>query len=162
MFDAPRGVTHNVGVKGRIYSVGYEGMTLKSFVEMCQQNRITTLVDVRLTPASRRPGFAKRALSSALEQAGITYMHEPKLGNPPDNRDAFREGNDKELERGKKVMRKRLTNGSGEALDRVIELARSSRIAVLCVERDHDRCHRSVITEAVVEAEPSIEVLKVR
>jgi uncharacterized protein (DUF488 family) len=162
MVDAPRAVPHNGRVKGRIYSVGYEGMNLKSFVEMCQQNRISTLVDVRLTPASRRPGFAKRALSSALEQAGITYLHEPKLGNPPENRDAFRDGDDKELERGKKNMRKLLANGSGEALDRVIELARTSRIAVLCVERDHDRCHRSVITEAVVAAEPSIEVLQVR
>jgi uncharacterized protein (DUF488 family) len=147
---------------GRIYSVGYEGMTLNGLVEMCRQNRITAVVDVRLTAASRRPGFAKRALAAGLEAAGISYLHEARLGNPPENRDAFRSGDADSLDAGRRVMAARLRNGSGEALLRLVELARADRVAVLCVERDAERCHRQVITDAVVAACPTIEVIPVR
>lgn len=58
-------------------------------------------------------------------------------------------------------MRARLSNGSGDALRRLVDLARSDRVAVLCVERDRLRCHRDVITDMAQELEPSIEVVPV-
>jgi hypothetical protein len=79
-------------VGGRIYSVGYEGLELAGLVDHLKSARVTTLVDVRLTPVSRKRGFSRKSLSAELEKAGITYIHEKTLGNPPDNRDSFRQG----------------------------------------------------------------------
>ncbi len=148
----------DLGVNGRIYSVGYEGMTLDALVDRLAGARVSVLVDVRLNPISRKPGFSRRRLSEALEAAGISYIHEKELGNPPDNRDSFRAGDG---EAGRSRMRSILDNGAGDALDRVVELASSQRIAVLCVERDAHRCHRDVITEMAVERNPAIDVLKI-
>ena len=67
--------------EGRIYSVGYEGLTVPALIERLQQNRIAELVDVRANPFSRRPGFSKKRLAESLTGAGIEYRHEPLLGN---------------------------------------------------------------------------------
>ena len=128
----------------RIYSVGYEGMTVRALVDSLVGARVATLVDVRLTPASRRPGFSRKALTAALGDFGIEYVHEPLLGNPPENRDSFRKGDGDE---GRTRMRERLNNGSEPALRRLVDRARCERVAVLCVERDRHRCHRQVITD---------------
>ena len=74
-------VSYAGAVVGRIYSVGYEGLTIHGLVERLQQSRIEVLVDVRVNPHSRRPGFSKKKLSESLAAAGIGYRHEPLLGN---------------------------------------------------------------------------------
>jgi uncharacterized protein (DUF488 family) len=143
---------------GRLYSVGYEGMTLESLIERLTQNAVSCLIDVRLTPSSRRPGFSKRALASALAAVNIEYIHERELGNPPDNRDAFRSGTG--LARGRHRMRSHLQNGAAAALDRVASRAQRARIALLCVEQEEPRCHRSVVIEEIVARAPGIDVVR--
>ncbi len=143
---------------GRIYSVGYEGFEAASLVERLASASVSVLVDVRLNAVSRKPGFSKKALAALCEEAGIEYQHEKELGNPKENRDSFRKGDGTE---GRRQMREILENGSGPALQRLIDSARGERIAVLCVERERDRCHRDVITEMVEEIEPRIEVIQI-
>lgn len=145
-------------MNGRIYSVGYEGMSVDALVERLVGSKVTTLVDVRLNPSSRRPGWSRKALSASLNEAGISYVHEKLLGNPPENRDSFRKGDGKE---GRETMRKMLSNGSAPALGRLVDLASGDRVAVLCVERERVRCHRQVVTEMVQEINPAIEVLHI-
>ncbi len=92
-----------------LVSIGYEGRDLAELVRDLQSQRVTVLVDVRLTPISRKPGLSKRRLSEALASAGIGYVHHRELGNPRDNRDGFREG------RGANRDRFRALLGSVEA-----------------------------------------------
>jgi uncharacterized protein (DUF488 family) len=53
---------------------------------------VRLLIDVRELPTSRRKGFAKSALSSALAAADIGYLHLKGLGDPKPGRDAARAG----------------------------------------------------------------------
>ena len=76
----------------RIYSVGYEGTTAEELADRLARHGVSLLVDVRLQPWSRRPGFSKQPLSVTLAMAGIEYVHEPLFGNPHENRDAYRQG----------------------------------------------------------------------
>ena len=73
-----------------VISVGYQQRTLEELLELLQSYNVNVLVDVRLTPISRKRGFSKTALSNALSAVGIEYRHERELGNPKDNRDHFR------------------------------------------------------------------------
>ena len=154
----PASLGNHRSVSGRLYSVGYEGLKVEALVDRLTFAKVSLVVDVRLNPVSRRPGYSRKALTTALLAAGIEYRHEPDLGNPPDNRDSFRRGDGEE---GRCRMRELLENGSALALGRLIECARNARVAVLCVERDRLRCHRDVITDAVKEADPSIEVRQI-
>jgi len=131
-----------------IYTIGYEDLRLDQFLNKLRENRIDTVVDVRLTPSSRRAGFSKGVLAKALDAAGIAYIHERDLGNPPDNRAAFRRG---PLEEGRRRMKARLENGSAPALQRLVERATQERVAILCVEVTDVRCHRQVIVEMARE-----------
>jgi uncharacterized protein (DUF488 family) len=90
---APRATLSNHHpVSGRIYSVGYEGLEVEALVDHLVSSKVSLLVDVRLTPLSRRRGFSRTSLSAELQEAGIDYRHEPELGNPRNNRDSFRRG----------------------------------------------------------------------
>ena len=144
---------------GRIYSVGYEGRTLDELVERLRNEHVTTLVDVRLTPISRKPGFSRRRLAEALEAAGMDYVNEKDLGNPRDNRAAFHRN---DVEAGRTRMKSILTQPVGAAaVDRVVALASKHRIALLCVERDAEHCHRSVVSALALERNPAIKVVPI-
>jgi uncharacterized protein (DUF488 family) len=139
-------------VAGRIYSVGYEGLTVGGLVERLQQSRVEEVVDVRASPYSRRPGFSKQRLATSLEQAGIAYRHEPLLGN------AFRHVED--FDAAMDLMRQRLAGGEpAEAVARLVASAADRRIAVLCLENDQRRCHRQVVLEAARARAPALDVL---
>src|ERR1700754_3761106 len=73
-------------------TIGYEGASLEDFIATLKVAAVHTLVDVRELPISRRPGFAKNALSIALENAGIKYVHLKGLGDPKEGREAARAG----------------------------------------------------------------------
>lgn len=145
--------------KAGLVSVGYEGFTAEALARRLADAGVSVLFDVRLTPASRKPGFSKNRLAAVLADVGIEYVHERDLGNPPDNRESFRRGDGEE---GRARMRARLENGCGPALDRLVDRAQSERVAVLCVERERHRCHRQVITDMAQERSPQpLDVLHV-
>ena len=66
-------------------SVGYEGRSVDELVDALVEAGVSVLVDVRENAISRKRGLSKRLLAEKLEARGITYVHEPTLGNPRDN-----------------------------------------------------------------------------
>jgi len=83
--------------RGGLVSVGYEGRTSEELLNTLVELGVTTLVDVRLTPLSRKPGLSKTRLSASSDAAGVRYIHLSALGNPKNNRDPFREGRAQEV-----------------------------------------------------------------
>ncbi|TQK97553.1 helix-turn-helix protein [Streptomyces puniciscabiei] len=75
-----------------LWSAGYEGRDIDSFVASLLDSRIDVVADVRLTPISRKKGFSKTRLGQALAEAGIEYTHLRGLGNPKENRAPFWDG----------------------------------------------------------------------
>jgi transcriptional regulator with XRE-family HTH domain len=132
-----------------LWSAGYEGRDIDSFVASLLDSRIDVVADVRLTPISRKKGFSKTRLGQALAEAGIEYTHLRGLGNPKDNRAPFWEGR---LDVGRARFRGVLRSQEAQTdLARLAEHAQQSRVAVLCFEKDESRCHRQVVLETVRE-----------
>jgi uncharacterized protein (DUF488 family) len=139
----------------KLFTVGYEGRSLDDLIAELLVAGVERLVDVRELPLSRRRDFSKTALSDALREAGIEYVHVRALGNPKPNRERYWSG---DVEGGAAVYRKHLNNGSRGAL---IELAQSivnDSACLLCFERDHAQCHRDVIAEALQKLQPGLQV----
>lgn len=138
-------------------SVGYEGRDVEDLVALLKAEQVTVLLDVRLNPISRKRGFSKARLRDALAGAGIEYRHAKALGNPRENREPFRSG---DTNRG--VMRFRSVLASESAADELDHLAGllvEHRVAVLCFEREHARCHRQTVVEAIVGRRADLPVL---
>jgi uncharacterized protein (DUF488 family) len=140
-----------------IYTIGYEGRSVAELVQRLRASRVDVLVDVRENASSRKPGFGKRQLSEALDAAGIEYVHEPGLGNPRDNRTAFRNG--ASIAARQRYV-KHLNNGSRAAFDAVIALSCKRRVALMCFERNEAECHRSCIVEQAQAENPLLSVTR--
>ena len=141
-----------------IVSVGYEGWTPEDLVDALSRAEVALLVDVRLNAISRKRGFSKRGLAAALAGAGIEYRHEPSLGNPVDNRDAFRRGD----AAARELVRAVVDGPASATVDRLAEDVATGGVAVLCVERDASICHRTVVIDALRRRLPSLEVVEVQ
>ncbi len=103
------------------------------------------LLDVRDRPISRRPGFSKRQLAAAVEEAGIGYVHLAALGTPPEGRLA---GKRREWERFWAIVDDKLARPEAELdLLRAAEIARAAPSCLLCYEADWQGCHRSRVAD---------------
>ena len=137
-----------------VVSVGYQARSLDEFIEDLIRSEVQLVVDVRLTPVSRKKGFSKTALARALQAAAIGYRHERELGNPKDNREAFRQGKQSAVAR----YDRHLENGADSVFRAIAKLAFEERTALLCVEDDHRACHRSRIADRLREEYPAISI----
>jgi uncharacterized protein (DUF488 family) len=142
----------------RILTIGYEGASVEDFLATLKAEGVQRLLDIRELPISRRKGFSKSALSGALTEAGIEYSHERALGSPRNIRHRLRQDGD--LARFFSDFRKYLAT-QRTLLD---TLARNTTgtLALLCYERNHAECHRSVVADALaVRAQSTIRHLTV-
>jgi uncharacterized protein (DUF488 family) len=138
-----------------LVTVGYEGRTAAELVSAVAEAQVDVVADVRLTPLSRKPGLSKRRLADALTAVGIEYLHLPALGNPRDNREAFRQGDPGSRARFQELL------GAPQAQSALAELgsrARHERVALLCFERDADCCHRRLVTEHLLSRDPGLSI----
>ena len=124
-----------------IVTLGYEGRKLDQFLKILKGNNVRRLIDVRNNPFSLKPGFSKNQLEKSLEANGVSYMHLPELGI--------------ESRRRKNLTKEGLTllfqsyerelDAKKTVLDRIKDLARKEKVALMCYEADVADCHRGVI-----------------
>jgi uncharacterized protein (DUF488 family) len=124
-------------------------------IERLQTARIERVVDVRELPLSRHRGFSKTPLRDALARAGIRYEHVRDLGNPKPTRDRYKRG---DVDGGAREYRAHLHNGSYPALIELADSLLDENTCLLCVEHEHQTCHRSVIAGAVAERLPRVAI----
>jgi uncharacterized protein (DUF488 family) len=105
------------------------------------------LIDVRAVAQSRKPGFSKRQLAAALDEAGIAYVHLQGLGTPKPGRDAVRAGHP---ERMVPIFMEHMRSDRAQAeLAQAKGLTTERTACLLCFERDHKTCHRTLVAELI-------------
>ena len=131
-----------------LFTIGYEQAKPAAVLNELKRAKIELLVDTRAVAASRRPGFSKRQLAAALDEAGIAYLHLQKLGTPAEGRAAARAGDTDKLW---KIYEKHIRQAEPqEELAQLVDLIKSGkRVALLCYCRDPKACHRSRIVANV-------------
>ncbi|MGK6321628.1 DUF488 family protein [Sphingomonas sp. DT-51] len=126
-----------------IFTIGYEGATVDSFLAALARAGVRRVIDVRALPLSRRPGFSKSSLAAALKEVGIDYVHLKALGTPKPGRDAAKKGDVATLTA---VYDAQLALPEAQvAAARMLELADDTPSALLCFERDPCHCHRTLL-----------------
>jgi uncharacterized protein (DUF488 family) len=133
-----------------IFTIGHSTHPLEEFVAMLKAHAIAQLVDVRTIPKSRRVShFNSEALVSELPARGINYAHLRALGglrharkdsvNTAWRNDSFRGYADYMA-----------SSEFRQGIERLLELARAKRTAIMCAEAVPWRCHRSLIGDALL------------
>lgn len=143
-------------IVNELLTIGYEGTTIEDFVPALKLAGVQVLIDIRDVPVSRKRGFSKTALARSMEEAGIEYVHLRDLGDPKPGREAARRGDMQTFER---VFRSHMeTDRARAALRHAIRIASDSRACLLCFERDHCGCHRTIVAEKMAMKVRHLEI----
>ena len=134
---------------GTVFTVGHSTLPIERFVAVLAAFGIERLADVRTVPRSRRnPQFNADALAASLRSVAIEYVPLRELGGLRKPRtDSPNTGWRNESFRGYADYMQ--TEPFGEGLERLIELSRERRFAIMCAEAVPWQCHRSLIADAL-------------
>jgi len=150
---------HRVGleakVESRIFTLGYEGLSIDAFISRLKAHAIGMVVDVRELPLSRKPGFSKKSFAQKLNQAGIGYAHLPALGCPRPIRDRYKADGD--WATYAQAFNTYLS-GQEAAVAEVVRIANAAPACLVCFEANFERCHRSMVARAAAYAAGTPEV----
>jgi uncharacterized protein (DUF488 family) len=136
-------------IKTRLMTIGYEGADIADFIATLKASNVKTLVDVRELPLSRKKGFSKNKLREQLEAAGMSYLHVKQLGDPKPGRMAARLGNMTEFRRifGAHIE----LDATRDALQEIVPIIEAGGACLLCFERCHSDCHRSIVADELAK-----------
>jgi uncharacterized protein (DUF488 family) len=132
-----------------IHTIGHSNHTTPAFVDLLRRHDITLVVDVRSQPYSRWASqFNREILAHDLDDAGIAYRFMgDALGGHPDDPALYDPGQDRP-----DYQRLGQTPAYQTGIDRLLDLARTEQVAVMCSEGDHLQCHRHLlITQTLLE-----------
>jgi uncharacterized protein (DUF488 family) len=132
------------------WTVGHSTHELDTFLALLRAHGIGLLADVRTVPKSRRmPWFWGEELAGSLPEAGIAYRHFKDLGGfrrpqPGSPNGGWR------VEAFQGYADNMESESFGAALTELMREARSRRTAVMCAEAQWTRCHRRLLSDALV------------
>lgn len=132
-----------------VWSIGYEGRTVESFVDRLTKADIEQVIDVREIALSRKNGFSKGALKEGLESAGIEYKHMPKLGSPTGMRNGLKNGNSINEFMAEYSA---YLETEGDEFDLFKESVMARLTVIMCFERDPMICHRRILADKLRES----------
>jgi len=143
----------------RVATIGVYGFTADSFLRTLREAGVALVVDVRQRRGVRGAEYAwanAQRLQAALAGAAVGYQHRRELAPTTELRELQYEEDDRQgvgkrsrVELAPEYRRRYLA----EVLDRadlwdlLAGLPGESASALLCVERDPEACHRSLIAE---------------
>ena len=135
------------GFMTRLFTTGYQGQSIKEFINKLLASKINAIVDIRENPVSRKPGFSKNKLQKKLNVAGIDYYHFQELGTPKPLRNflVMSQNYDRFFEEYSQFLPE-----FQDALDDIVEIGSSNkRICLLCFEKDPHLCHRQIVAKVI-------------
>jgi uncharacterized protein (DUF488 family) len=154
-------------------TIGVYGFTAERFLEVLREADIRQLLDVRQRRGVRGPDYTwanSRRLQAAMADAGIEYRHHPELAPTTELRH-LQYAEDERQGVGKRsrseLAPEYVARYTREILDRVdlapivAAMPSSGRAALLCVERDPEACHRSLVAARLTERH-GVQVMHLR
>jgi uncharacterized protein (DUF488 family) len=131
-------------------TIGHSTLAIETFLGALQKNGCTTLVDVRRFPGSRRhPQFGQESLFTSLAEVGIRGIWREALGGRrPAKKDSINLGWKNSSFRGYADYMQ--TPAFDREIDWLMSLPALATTAVMCAEAVPWRCHRSLISDAVI------------
>ncbi len=158
----------------RIVTIGVYGWTEERFVADLREHQVEVVVDVRQRRGVRGSSYRfanAKALSDLLHQNGIEYIHLKQLAPTQEIRLI-----QKQKDKDGKIRKRNRTHLSPEFVEVYTQQIqhsasdasfldsihpRASVVALLCVEREPEACHRSILADFLSQ-KLALEVVHLR
>lgn len=134
----------------KVWTVGHSSRDPGAFIALLARAGVTRIVDVRTVPRSRHvPWTSIDTLPALLDAHGIGYTHIRELGGlrkprPDSPNKAWR--NESFRGYADHIRSEEFARG----LDELLRLAERDHVAIMCAEAVPWRCHRSLVTDALL------------
>lgn len=138
--------------KAELFTIGHSSRNFDDFLLLLREFEISTLVDIRRFPGSRKfPYFNRQSLEATLPASGIEYLWLEDLGgrrtgpeiaeslNPGLKNSSFRHYAD--------YMQ---TEQFYSAVERLLSVAAAKPTVVMCAEKLFWKCHRRLLSDYLV------------
>ncbi|MGW0818753.1 DUF488 domain-containing protein [Streptomyces viridiviolaceus] len=137
----------------RIFTVGHSTRGFDEILKILRSNEVTCLVDVRSFPSSRKhPQWNQSAIIDALPP-DIEYRWIPALGGRRHTPEGVPSSNGAwQVKAFRDYADYMASEEFAEGLNELLELAGHERPAIMCSEAVPWRCHRRLITDALIVA----------
>ena len=134
----------------KIWTIGHSTHPIEEFLALLARHGITRVADVRTIPRSRHvPQYNRESLEASLRAEGIDYIHLATLGGLRHARpDSINAGWRNASFRGYADYMQ--TDEFAAGLKQIEQLATEAPTAVMCAEGVPWRCHRSLISDALL------------
>lgn len=133
------------------FTIGHSTRPIEEFVALLRANEVTRLVDVRSFPRSRtNPQYNVDTLPGLLAPHGIAHEHIAALGGMKKRDPSIDPETNGFWENGgfhayaDYAMASPVFMGG---LERLLEIGRGERSAIMCAESVWWRCHRRIVTD---------------
>lgn len=134
-----------------IYTIGHSTRPREELIELLTHYDVDVLLDIRKIPYSRyNPQFNKETMEAVMRDGPIRYEHNDDLGGiRPAPEVLQRAKSCSERSRGFAAYMR--TPEFARGLARVLALAQTNTVALMCAESDPAHCHRSWVADALAE-----------
>jgi uncharacterized protein (DUF488 family) len=137
--------------KPTIWTLGHSTRSVEDTLKILAAADIKLLADVRRFPGSRRyPQFNQDAVKEWLREAGIAYQHFVDLGGRRNKRLPDSPNTAWRVESFNAYADYMQSAEFVAALDELIAVAKEGAAAIMCSEALPQRCHRRLISDALV------------
>jgi hypothetical protein len=124
--------------RSAILTIGHSNHAIEAFLELLRRHGVEVVVDVRSQPTSTyAPHFDRSSLKRWAAEAGWEYVFlGDELGGRPRGGEFY--GADGRVDYARVARSTPFRRG----VERLVDLAAHSRVAILCAEEDPLHCHR--------------------
>lgn len=132
-----------------IHTIGHYNHTQEQFLEILKDADIDCVIDVRAQPGSNRnPHFNQDQMEDWLADAGVKYVHLPKLGGRRKLSGKVGESLNEGWENRSfhNYADYTLTDEFKQGIEELLSQAENHHVVLMCSERHPSRCHRLIIS----------------
>lgn len=134
-----------------IWTLGHSKRSIEDFLDLLSGEQIELVADIRRFPASRaHPHFNAEALADALAQKNIGHRHFAGLGGRRSTRLADSPNTAWRVDSFNRYADYMTTDEFAAELDELMAAAAERRTALMCSEVLPWRCHRRLVSDALI------------
>jgi uncharacterized protein YeaO (DUF488 family) len=141
----------------KLYTIGFTGKSAEQFFSLLKESKASRLIDIRINRTSQLAGFAKEQDLKFLvpELTNMDYVVREELAPTKDLLASYRKKEiawDEFAENYQHLLKNRLVHNA-------FSLEDFSNSILLCSEKEPEKCHRTLLANALIEQFPSLEII---
>jgi hypothetical protein len=143
--------------RANLFTIGFTGKSAEHFFSLLIESKASKLIDIRINRTSQLAGFAKEQDLRFLipELTSMEYLVREDLAPTKNLLASYRKKEiswDKFAENYQELLRDRVLYKTFSCVD-------FSNSVLLCSENNPEKCHRTLLANALIEQFPNLEIV---